>query len=56
MAANCIPIPPATDPAGEYEEMRLKARALLRATGMCDGGEGPAAVEDGAEQQSEGGN
>ncbi|EFN57804.1 hypothetical protein CHLNCDRAFT_143187 [Chlorella variabilis] len=36
-----------SDPEGEYEEMRLKARALLRAIGECDGGGGPAAVEEG---------
>ncbi|KAL4425476.1 hypothetical protein ABPG75_009492 [Micractinium tetrahymenae] len=34
-----------SDPEGEYEEMRLKARALLRAIGECDGG-GPAAVAE----------
>ncbi|KXZ56787.1 hypothetical protein GPECTOR_1g709 [Gonium pectorale] len=28
----------------EYEEMRLKARALLRAVGMCEGVEGPVPV------------
>jgi para-aminobenzoate synthetase len=27
---------------GEFEEMVLKARALLRAVGQCDGGAGPA--------------
>lgn len=32
---------------GEYDEMRLKAAALLRAVGMCDGGNGgPAAVDE----------
>ncbi|KAI7841835.1 hypothetical protein COHA_004364 [Chlorella ohadii] len=38
-----------SDPEGEYEEMRLKARALLRAIGECDGGGGaaPAAVDEG---------
>lgn len=36
-----------TDPAGEYEEMRLKAAALLRAVGECDGSASPAAVEEG---------
>jgi para-aminobenzoate synthetase len=35
-----------SDPEGEYDEMRLKARALLRAIGECDGGGGPAEVED----------
>mgnify|MGYP002388795127 CR=1 FL=1 len=43
-----------SDPAGEYDEMRLKASALLRAVGMCDGsGSGtssggaiPAAVDE----------
>ncbi|PRW59076.1 aminodeoxychorismate chloroplastic [Chlorella sorokiniana] len=36
-----------SDPEGEYEEMRLKARALLRAIGECDGGGGgPAAVDE----------
>jgi para-aminobenzoate synthetase len=39
-------LPLLAEPAGEYEEMRLKARALLRAVGMCDGTPGPAAVED----------
>lgn len=33
------------DPEGEYEEMRLKARALLRAVGECDSGD-PAAAAD----------
>ncbi|KAG1659328.1 hypothetical protein FOA52_010376 [Chlamydomonas sp. UWO 241] len=37
-----------SDTAAEYEEMRLKARALLRAVGMCDGGDGPAVVDDAA--------
>ena len=35
-----------SDTGAEYEEMRLKARALLQATGMCDGLAGPAAVDD----------
>lgn len=35
------------DPEGEYEEMRLKARALLRAIGECDGSGGPAVVDEG---------
>ena len=30
----------------EYEEMRLKARALLRAIGECDGLAGPAPVAE----------
>lgn len=54
MHLTLAPHPPAprcliihTDPEGEYEEMRLKARALLRAIGECDGGGGPAAVEEG---------
>ena len=42
------------EPEGEYEEMQLKARALLRAVGMCDGGGGEhcpaAAVLDGDEK------
>ncbi len=36
-----------SEPEAEYEEMRLKAHALMRAIGECDGGKGPAAVEDG---------
>jgi len=34
-----------SDPVGEYEEMRLKARALMRAFGQVDGSEIPAQVE-----------
>lgn len=34
-----------SDTGAEYEEMRLKARALLLATGLCDGSSGPAAVD-----------
>lgn len=34
------------DPAGEYDEMRLKAAALLRAVGECDGSAAPAAVDE----------
>lgn len=41
-ACACVP----ADPAGEYDEMRLKAAALLRAIGECDGGSGPAAVDE----------
>ena len=45
----CCPCACPADPEGEYEEMRLKARALLRAIGECDGGGGaaPAAVDEG---------
>lgn len=35
------------DPEGEFEEMRLKASALLRAIGECDGGGSPAEVDEG---------
>jgi para-aminobenzoate synthetase len=35
-----------SDTGAEYEEMRLKARALMRAVGACDGLEGPAAVDE----------
>jgi para-aminobenzoate synthetase len=35
-----------SDPEAEYEEMRLKARALLAAIGKCDGTGGPAQVQD----------
>lgn len=36
-----------SEPEGEYEEMRLKARALLRAIGECDSAGGtPAAVAE----------
>ncbi|GAB4816940.1 hypothetical protein N2152v2_003986 [Parachlorella kessleri] len=39
-----------SEPVGEYDEMRLKASALLRAVGMCDGREGgganPADVDE----------
>ena len=35
-----------SDTGAEYEEMRLKARALLMATGLCDGLAGPATVDD----------
>ncbi|GAX75688.1 hypothetical protein CEUSTIGMA_g3131.t1 [Chlamydomonas eustigma] len=37
-----------SDTGSEYEEMRLKARALLQATGLCDGLHGPAIVDDAA--------
>jgi para-aminobenzoate synthetase len=37
-----------SDTGSEYEEMRLKARALLQATGLCDGLQGPALVDDAA--------
>mgnify|MGYP001806925887 CR=1 FL=1 len=33
-----------SDPVAEYEEMRLKASALLRAVGLCEGGSGPIPV------------
>jgi para-aminobenzoate synthetase len=33
-----------SDAEGEFEEMRLKARALLAALGKCEGGEGAGAV------------
>ncbi len=33
-----------SDPEGEYDEMRLKAAALLRAVGMCDGSGAAAAA------------
>ncbi|KAJ9505007.1 hypothetical protein QJQ45_009505 [Haematococcus lacustris] len=35
-----------SDAEAEYEEMRLKARALLAAVGKCDGGAAPAQVDD----------
>lgn len=35
-----------SQPDAEYDEMRLKAFALMRAIGEFDGGKGPAAVED----------
>ena len=35
-----------SEPAAEYEEMRLKARALVRAVGMCEGSELPPDVLD----------
>lgn len=35
-----------SDPEAEYEEMRLKAFALMRAIGEFDGRKGPAAVEE----------
>ena len=35
-----------SDPEGEYDEMRLKAQALMAAIGECDGGEKPAHVSD----------
>lgn len=35
-----------SEPEAEYEEMRLKARALLAAVGKCDGTSGPAQVQD----------
>ena len=35
-----------SDPVGEYEEMRLKAQALMRAVGECDGSKKPAQVSD----------
>jgi para-aminobenzoate synthetase len=35
-----------SEPLAEYEEMRLKARALMGAFGQCDGSEGPASVSD----------
>jgi len=34
-----------SSPEAEYEEMRLKARALLRAVGACDGAPGAAPVD-----------
>jgi len=34
-----------SSPEAEYEEMRLKARALLRAVGACDGAAGAAPVD-----------
>ena len=37
-----------SDTGAEYEEMRLKARALLQAVGMCDGLGAPATVDDAA--------
>lgn len=40
------------DPEGEYEEMRLKARALLRAVGECDSGDPAAAAEVFDEEQT----
>ncbi|KAG2442591.1 hypothetical protein HXX76_002676 [Chlamydomonas incerta] len=33
-----------SDPVAEYEEMRLKASALLRAVALCEGGSGPIPV------------
>lgn len=41
-----------SDPQGEYDEMRLKAAALLRAVGQCEAGGGkdgaaPAEVDEG---------
>ncbi|GIL42875.1 hypothetical protein Vafri_724 [Volvox africanus] len=33
-----------SQPEAEYEEMRLKAQALLRAVGLCEGGAGPVPV------------
>ena len=36
-----------SDPVGEYEEMRLKAKALLAAVGRCDGSSDAAAVDEG---------
>jgi para-aminobenzoate synthetase len=35
-----------SDPDAEYEEMRLKARALVRAVGMCEESELPLDVLD----------
>lgn len=35
-----------SDPQGEYEEMRLKAHALLRAVGEVEGSVSPANVDD----------
>ena len=35
-----------SDPHGEYEEMRLKAQALLRAVGEVDGSKIPARVNE----------
>ena len=35
-----------SDPVGEYEEMRLKAQALMGAIGECDGSYKPAQVSD----------
>ncbi|PNH04621.1 Para-aminobenzoate synthase [Tetrabaena socialis] len=36
-----------SEPEAEYEEMRLKASALLRAVGLCEGGSGPVPVVSG---------
>lgn len=35
-----------SDCEGEYDEMRLKARALMAAFGSCDGCKGPAVVDE----------
>lgn len=35
-----------SDPEGEYDEMRLKARALMAAVGICDGSPGSAQVDE----------
>lgn len=35
-----------SDEVGEYDEMRLKARALMAAVGKCDGSAGSAVVDE----------
>ncbi len=35
-----------SDPEAEYQEMRLKARALLKAVGLSDGSDEPASVDE----------